>query len=148
MCINPDNSWNIVETGGTAMESIFTALHTIINAYSFGMELGVIGLLAFGWIFGSTSVEYAQTLKRSSASGRLIAGLCGPPAILLGLSVILDSIWFQSYTKLPLEGGLLLAILIVAAVCQRLGHDAAQEVLVADGHEQATLLPPPKQRGS
>jgi hypothetical protein len=108
----------------------------------------VLGILAFGWILGRTNAEYAETLKRSSAGGLLIAGLCGPPTLLLGLGMIVDSIWFQSYTKLPLMGGLLLVTLIVAAICQRLGQHAAHQVLMADGYEHAAMAILPKQRGS
>jgi hypothetical protein len=130
------------------MHYILTTLHTLLNANPFRMELAVLGILAFGWILGRTNAEYAETLKRSSAGGLLIAGLCGPPTLLLGLGMIVDSIWLQSYTKLPLMGGLLLVILIVAAICQRLGQHAAHQVLMADGYEHAAMAILPKQRGS
>jgi hypothetical protein len=108
----------------------------------------VIGILAFGWILGLTRAEYAEILKRPSAGGLLVASLCGPPALLLGLGIIVDIIWFQSYTKLPLAGGLLFVILVVASICQRLGQHAAHQVLLNDGYEHAAMPIVPKKRGS
>jgi hypothetical protein len=130
------------------MHSILTTLHAILSAYPFGMELAVIGILAFGWILGRTRAEYAETLKRPSAGGLLVAALCGPPIVLLGLGIIVDVISSQSYMRLPLVGGLLLVILIVATICQRLGQHAAHQVLLAEGYEHAAMPIVPKQRGS
>jgi hypothetical protein len=130
------------------MYDILTSLHTILNAYPFGMELAAVGILAFGWILGRTRAEYAEILKRPNDGGLLVASLCGPLALLLGLGLIADSIWLRSYMKLPLVGGLLLAILIVATICQRIGQQAAHDIVLADGYEYAEMATLPKQRGS
>ena len=130
------------------MHTILTLLHRLLSAYPFGAELVVTGILAFGWALGRTSAEYAETLKRSNAGGLSVAGLCGPLAVLLGLSLLLDSLWFQSYSRLPHIGGLLIGMLVVANICQRIGQRAARQYLAAEGYERSATLILPKQRGS
>jgi hypothetical protein len=130
------------------MHHVLTLLHTLVSAYPFGSELALTGIVAFGWILGRTSADYAETLKHPSTGGLLVAGLCGPIAVLLGLSLLLNSLWFHHYSRLPLIGGLLIGMLIVAAICQPLGQRAARQYLLAEGYERSEMLILPKQRGS
>jgi hypothetical protein len=127
---------------------ILTTLHTILGAYPFGMQLALLGILAAGWILGRTSAEYAEALRRPGASGMVLAGLCAHLAVLLGLAIIADSMWLQSYTKARLVAALLLAIVVSVAICQRLALRAAHQVLLADGYESPYPAILPKQRGS
>jgi len=129
------------------MYYILTFLHTLLNAYPFGMKLAVMGALAFGWIIARTSVEYAQTLKRPNAGGIIVAGLCAPLTVLFGLSIIADSMWFESYTQARLVAGLLLAIVVTGGICQRLAVQIASQMLLADGYDQGAMPVLPKQRG-
>jgi hypothetical protein len=130
------------------MHYILTTLHTLLNAYPFGIKLAVMGTLAFGWILGRTSAEYAETLKRPNAGTIILAGLCAPLTVLFGLSIIADSMWFDSYAKARLVAGLLLAIVVAAAICQRLALDTARRILLADGYDHPVLAILPKQRGT
>lgn len=130
------------------MHTILTLLHRLVSAYPVGVELVVTGILAFGWILGRTGAEYAETLTRSSAGGRLVAGLCGPPTMLLGLSLLIDSVWFQNYARVLLLGELLIGMLVVAAICQRIGQFFARQHLLEKGYEHPSEHILPKQRGS
>ena len=130
------------------MHNILTTLHNFLNTTSFGIELVALGMLGFGWILGHVSAEYAETLKRSSTAGTLIARLCGPLTVLLGLGILIDTLWFRSYTKLPLLGGLFLIMLVVATIGQRLSQHAAQQALLVDGYEDVPIATFSKKRGS
>ncbi len=130
------------------MHYILTTLHTILNAYPFGVKLAVMGILAFGWIIGRTSAEYAETLKRPSAYRIILAGLCAPLTVLFGLSLIAESVWFQSYTQARFVAGLLVAIVVVVAICQRLALQTAHQILLADGYDRPAMPILPKRRGS
>ena len=130
------------------MHYILTFLHTLLNAYPFGMKLAVMGTLALGWIIGRTSAEYAGTLKRPNAGGIIVAGLCAPLTVLFGLSIVADSMWFESYTQARLVAGLLLAIVVAAGICQRLALQNAHQILLADGYDRGAMPILPKQRGS
>jgi len=130
------------------MHYILTTLHTILNAYPFGMKLAVLGILAFGWVIGRTSAEYAETLKRPNAYRIILAGLCAPLTVLFGLSLIADSVWFQSYTQARFVAGLLIGVVVVAAICQRLALQTAQQIVLAKGYDNTVMAILPKRRGS
>jgi len=127
---------------------ILATLHTFLNAYPFGIKLAAIGILALGWILGRTSAEYAEALKRPSASAMALAGLCAPPTVLLALSIIADSIWLQSYTTARLVAALLLGIVVVVGICQRVALHTARQIVLTDGYDRGTMPILPKQRGS
>jgi hypothetical protein len=130
------------------MYYILTFLHSLLNAYPFGMKLAVMGTLAFSWIIARTSVEYAETLKCPNAGGIIVAGLCAPLTVLFGLSIIADSMWFGSYAQARLVAGLLLAVVVAAGICQRLALHTASQILLADGYDRGAIPILPKQRGS
>ena len=87
-------------------------------------------------------------LNRPDAGWILLAGCCGPLAVLLNLGLIVDSMWFRDYAKLPIVAGWLLAMLIVGAVCQRLALRTARQILLAEGYAGGRMPILPKQRGS
>jgi hypothetical protein len=129
------------------MYYFLTFLHILLNAYPFGMKLAVMGILAFGWIIGRTSAEYAETLKRPNAGGIILAGLCAPLTVLFGLGIIADSMWLDSYSQARLVAALLLAIVVAAGICQRLAVHTASQILLADGYDHGAMPILPKQRG-
>ena len=130
------------------MHYILTILHTILNSFPFAMKLAVMGTLALGWIVARTGAEYAETLKRPNAGGIIVAGLCAPLTVLFGLSIIADSMWFESYMQARLVAGLLLAIVVAAGICQRLALHTASQILLADGYDRGPMPLLPKRRGS
>jgi hypothetical protein len=125
-----------------------STLHTIFNAYSIGIKLVAMGILAVVWLIGRTKVEYAEALKRHSTGGILIPTICSRLAMLLGLAVIIDGMWFHTYRNIILAAGLLLAMLFAMVLCQRLAGSAAHRTILANGYERAAAPILPKQRGS
>src|SRR5262245_52995251 len=117
------------------MLSLFNLLHTTLHTVPLVLQLMALSICALGWLGAHIAIEYGETLHRPAVVAPLLAWVCGPPALLLLITLLADNLWTRDYMRLRLLGAVALVIVLVVGIARSASRTAAREYLVTQGYE-------------